>query len=125
VGVTVQDCGATVWASCLDGQPIVTSRRLLVTHLTDLQNTEVRYAERARQTLLDWGKLPHLVRAGKAEVRLELKDPGAFKVWALATSGRRLAEVAARIEGDTLAFTADVAGCKEHGAVMSYEVVRE
>ena len=71
----VQDVPATIWVSALDEQPMVDSRRLLVTHLTDLQNTEIQYAERARQTLLDWGKLPHLVRAGRAEVRLQLADP--------------------------------------------------
>ena len=75
VQISVQDTDATVWVSSLDDQPITQSRRLLVTHLTDLQNTEIRYAERARQTLLDWGELPHLVRAGKAEVRLQLRHP--------------------------------------------------
>ena len=92
VQISVQDTDATIWVSSLDSQPIVDSRRLLVTHLTDLQNTEIRYAERARQTLLDWGKLPHLVRAGKAEVRLQLRDPQTYRVWALSTSGQRLAE---------------------------------
>ena len=57
VQIAVQDTDATVWVSSLDDQPIPGSRRLLVTHLTDLQNTEIRYAERARQTLLDWGRV--------------------------------------------------------------------
>ncbi|HOX07634.1 MAG TPA: hypothetical protein PK280_14640 [Planctomycetota bacterium] len=122
VEVAVQDVEATVWASALDDAPIATSRRLLVTHLTDLQNTRIRYAERARQTLLDWGELPHLVRAGKAEVRLKLKEPGKFKVWALATSGKRLVEVPARVDGEHLVFTADVACARDRSAVMCYEV---
>ena len=84
---SVQDFPATVWVSALDDQPIASSGRLLVTHLTDLQNTEIRYRERSRQTLLDWGKLPHLVRAGRAEVRLQLADPAMLHVWALSTGG--------------------------------------
>ncbi|MDZ7618241.1 MAG: hypothetical protein U1E05_14640, partial [Patescibacteria group bacterium] len=93
VSVAVYDTDATVWVSSLDARPIVGSQRLLVTHLTDLQNTEIHYGERARQTLLDWGKLPHLVNAGKAEVRVRLEAPGEYRVWALSTSGARLAEV--------------------------------
>lgn len=50
--------GATVFVSSLDGNPIRTSKSLLVTHLTDLQNTGARYAEGARQTLLEWGLCP-------------------------------------------------------------------
>ena len=92
----VQDTDATVWVSALDDQPITASNRLLVTHLTDLQNTGIEYAERARETLLQWGQLPHLVRAGKAEVRLQLEKPAAYQVWALATSGQRLVEVPAQ-----------------------------
>lgn len=124
VQIAVQDSDATVWVSSLDDQPITASRRLLVTHLTDLQNTDIRYAERARQTLLDWGRLPHLVRTGRAEVCLQLRDPGAYRVWALATSGKRLAEVPVRTTVGELSFTADVAGFGEHGAVLCYEIAR-
>ena len=46
VDISVRETDATVWVSSLDDQPITGSRRLLVTHLTDLQNTEIRYAER-------------------------------------------------------------------------------
>jgi hypothetical protein len=124
VQIAVQDTDATVWVSALDDQPITSSRRLLVTHLTDLQNTDIRYAERARQTLLDWGQLPHLVRAGKAEVRLQLHEPGTYRVWALSTSGKRLAEVPTRKTGGELAFTADVASVGDRGAVLCYEIAR-
>jgi hypothetical protein len=124
VQIAVQDTDATVWVSALDEQPIATSRRLLVTHLTDLQNTEIRYAERARQTLLDWGKLPHLVRAGKAEVRVRLNDSTAYRVWALSTSGQRLAEVPATANAGELVFTANAAGFGSSGAILTYEIVQ-
>jgi hypothetical protein len=125
VRITVQDTDATVWVSALDDQPITTSGRLLVTHLTDLQNTGIRYAERARQTLLDWGQLPHLVRAGKAEVRIRLPDPAAYRVWALSTSGQRVASVASDVQDDELVFLADVAALADHGAVLTYEIVAD
>ncbi len=110
VRIAVEGSDATVWVSALDQNPIRQSRRLLVTHLTDLQNSGIRYAEAARQTLLAWGRLPHLVRAGKAGLSIRLDNPAQYQVWALAPSGKRLAQVPAKIEDERLCFTADVAG---------------
>jgi hypothetical protein len=125
VRIQVEGSDATVWVSALDEHPIRQSRRLLVTHLTDLQNTDIRYAEAARQTLQDWGRLPHLVRAGKATVSIRLQDPNRHKVWTLAPSGKRLAVVPALFEDRALIFTADVAGDPEAGARMLYEVAAQ
>ncbi len=122
VSVRVRDSDATVWVSALDDQPIRRSQRLLVTHLTDLQNTDIKYAEPERKTLLDWGRMPHLVRSGRAEVSITLTAPERYGVWALAPSGRRLAEVPAVTSGGQLTFTADVAGDAPNGARMLYEV---
>ena len=122
VRIVVHDTDATVWVSSLDEHPIVKSRHLLVTHLTDMQNTDIRYAERARQTLLDWGRLPHLARAGKAEVAVRLEAPEGCKVWALATSGERMGEVPCRIQDGALVFTADVGVLSDRGAVLCYEI---
>lgn len=113
--------GATVWISSLDDQPIVASRRLLLTHLTDLQNTEIRYAERARQTLLAWGRLPHLVRSGEVRVTLR-RDGGELpKVYVLATSGRRLRELPVRRDAGG-ALVLDISTRGEDGAQLMYEL---
>ena len=64
----------------------------MITHLTDLQNTEVRYADRARKVLLSWGHLPYLVQTGRATVALRLADASSAKVYGLATSGKRTGE---------------------------------
>ncbi|MBN2505176.1 MAG: hypothetical protein JXQ71_00635 [Verrucomicrobia bacterium] len=122
VRVGVMGSDATVWVSALEAKPIRASRRLLVTHLTDLQNTAILYAEPARQTLRDWGRLPHLVRAGKADIRIRLDHPARYGVWALSPGGRRLAQVPATLDADAVRFTADVAGDREGGARMLYEV---
>jgi hypothetical protein len=102
--------------------PIRSSKRLLVAHLTDLQNTGGTYAEPALQVLLAWGKLPHLVHTGTATVRLSLNDASQYKVYSLSTSGRRIGEVPAKAEGGKLVFTCDVKG--PEGARMMYEVAR-
>jgi len=121
VTISIEDTDATVWVSSLDGKPIAQSRRLLITHLTDLQNTGVRFGERARQTLLAWGQLPHLVRAGRATVRLPLTGNAPAEVWALATSGRRVGKVPAQRQDGLLAVPLAVKG--PDGARMMYEVI--
>ena len=122
VVIRVEQSAATVWISALDDRSIRGSRRLLVTHLTDLQNTEIKYAEPERQTLLDWGRLPHLVRAGKAEITIRSNLARSLRAWALAPDGRRLAEVPVRVDGNAFTFTADVAADPATGARMLYEV---
>lgn len=122
--VDVGDAAATVWVSTLEGESVQTSRRLLLTHLTDVQNSGIRYAQQSRKVLLAWGGLPHLARNGKAEIRLAVKPADAFKVYALSTSGRRVAEVPARVVKGRLAFTAAV-DAQPESATLLYEIVRE
>jgi hypothetical protein len=124
-GVRIEDVTtpASVFVSSLENAPIRASRRLLVTHLTDLQNTGARYAEKARQTLLAYGDLPHLVRDGQATVAISLDDPGTYTVYGLSLSGKRGEEVPAKVSGGQLVFTATVRG--PSGARMLYEVTNE
>ncbi len=119
--IEIADTDATVWISSLDGKPITTSQRLLITHLTDLQNSGARYGDRNRQILLSWGKLPHLVRAGRAQVTLRMKNADRAKVHALATSGKRLGEVAAVVEKDG-ALSIPLSVNADGKARMLYEV---
>ena len=114
---------ATVWASTLDGKPFAKSRRLLFCHLTDVQNTEITYADKSCRELLKWGRLPHLMRKGKAEVLLSLGS-GDWKVYALDCAGTRRGEVPARFAGGTLGFEADVSR-DPADATMLYEIVAQ
>lgn len=113
--------GATVMVSSLDGAPIRSARRLLVTHLTDLQNTGAKYNESSRQSMTDWGKLPHLVHDGAASVQIALAEAGRYQVWALSGGGRRLEKVAAVAGPGGLTIPLRVRG--PEGARMCYEVV--
>jgi len=118
-GVTTD---ATIFVNSLDDAPIKSSKRLLVTHLTDLQNTGAQFGEGARQTLQAFGGPPHLVLDGAATVHVALDDPSAYTVWALATDGKRLEKVDAKTDGGQLTFTASVRGAD--GARMLYEIAR-
>jgi len=120
VTVTVQQTGATVWVSSVDDQPITESSRLIITHLTDLQNEGARFGEKERCTLLSWGGLPYLVRAGSATAQIRVRDAGRARVYALTTGGRRAAPVDAEVRDGLLVVPLDVRG--PEGARMIYEV---
>ncbi|MCX8038116.1 MAG: hypothetical protein N3D11_13890, partial [Candidatus Sumerlaeia bacterium] len=118
--IEIADSDATVWVSSLDGAPIAQSKRLLITHLTDLQNSDVRYLDKARTVLAAWGRLPHLVRKGTATVTVRVGDAGKAKVYRLSTGGRRLGEVKTTVKNGALIIPLDTdAGGK---AQMLYEV---
>ncbi|MCH5374116.1 MAG: hypothetical protein JJ992_09075, partial [Planctomycetes bacterium] len=119
--IEIQETDATVWISSLDGQPIGSSKRLLITHLTDLQNTGARYADRARKILLSWGGLPHLVQAGGATVALRVPGRSDAKVYGLATNGKRTGEINPTRTSNELMIPLSVS---DNGkARMLYEVV--
>ena len=59
-----------VWAAAVDGKPLAEAGRILVTHLTDVQNTGVQWADFKHRIVLKRGVLPMMARKGKAEVRL-------------------------------------------------------
>ncbi len=137
---------ATVWASSLDGQPIPESSRIFVAHLTDVQNSGVRYRDPELTILEDWGGLPHLARNGVAEIELTVdggafgdralpagadlraaRDMGAdFTVFRLSSSGHRLAKIPASFDTATgrLRFTART-DYDPDAATLFYEIIRK
>jgi len=124
VTVHQDETDATVWVSSIDGQPIRQSKRLILTHLTDLQNSGIHFGEKARQTLHAWGGLPHLVRDGAATVRVKLDNADGVRIWELATSGRRLAPVPTKVENGELVVTVSVKNAQGK-ARMVYEIAVE
>ena len=120
LAATVTGNPAAVWVSTLDGKAIAESKRLLLTHVTDVQDTGTVYADRTKQVLLKWGKLPHLMRVGRAEISLALG--GAAQVFALAADGSRRGEIAAETRDGKLVFTADTARDPANATYL-YEIV--
>lgn len=121
--VAVSGTPAAVWVTALDEREISESRRLLLTHATDVQNTASVYADKSKTVLLDWGRLPFLMRAGQADVSLAVKGKN-YAVYALAADGSRRTRVPSRIVSGRLVFLADTArDCAD--ATCCYEIVRE
>ena len=114
---------ATLWVSSLDGEPVSSSSRLLLVHLTDVQGEGTRYADESRTVLLKWGGAP-LVEAGAALVELRF-DPceGTPAVFALDTAGNRTGVVPSRFEDGVLRFR--VRTCGPDGGRIYYEITRQ
>ncbi len=124
VDISIIDTPATVWASSLDGRPLASSGRILLTHLTDVQNSGIRFAEKERKTQLSWGDLPLLARTGKAVVTLKRdKNAPLLRAWAIAMDGERLFKLSFKVDKDScIHLPLDVRG--PEGARMLYELER-
>ena len=125
---------AAVWATSLDGAPLAESRRILVAHVTDAANTGAVFDGPEARSWLEQGTTPALVRRGRAAVALQLaaaagsgggEPPGRCRVFRLAPTGARLAEIPASFDPATgrLFFTADT-GYDSASATFFYEIVR-
>jgi len=114
---------AAVWVSSLTEAPIATSKRLLLTHLTDMQRHGTLYADSRGNLLMRPGTGAMLVRAGRAKIEIALSKAASFRVHPLTTDGVRLARIPSEVRDGVLVFTADVRGAK--GAQYLYEIVRD
>lgn len=121
--IAVAGADATVLLSSIDAQPIATSHRLLVFHLTEVQNSGATFADQACSVITQWGHLPYLVREGQATVRVRVAHPERAHVWGIAPDGTRLAPIAATSENGTLVIPLDVNA--NGNARFYYEIVIE
>jgi hypothetical protein len=122
LSAAIEGARAVVWIASLDEQPVGKSRRMLLVHTTDVQNTGMRYSGPDRRVLLDWGGLPHLARAGKARVSLAHDGASGLRAWRLDISGKRLGSVPVRVEGGKAVL--ELSTRAEDGkASLYYEVV--
>ena len=112
----------SVSASSMDGAPLASSRRILLLHITDVQNTGAEFTNEKMTDTKSWGTLPYLAKTGSARVRLANANKG-LKVYALASDGSRMRVVPATYENGAYAFTAAVAaGEGANTPTMMYEL---
>lgn len=114
--------GGVVGVAAMDGRPVAESRRLLVFHLTDVQNTGVTFRDPGHTVLTAWGGLPHLVRRGTASLRLDFADARPGQVYELNLDGSRRGAWPGEWNGTSLVFTAQT--ITPAGTRLLYEIVR-
>ena len=114
---------AAVWVSALDDAPIASSKRLLLTHVADVQDEGTVYADSTKKVLLKWGHLPHLMRRSAAEVTVVFEDAKPCTVYALSSDGSRRGEVPVIQKGGKVSFVANTARDPAE-ATCYYEIIR-
>lgn len=112
---------ATVMVASLDDKPLPESRRILVLHLTDAQNSGVTFRSSDMKVVEAWGQAPVVIRAGTMRLALTHQFASEVIVHALDMTGRRLRQVPTRIENGRLVFEAETTG--KDGVVFAYEIV--
>lgn len=75
----------TIALMSMDGKPLAESAKILLVQLTDLSNNGLRFEDKSRRVLLDWGALPQMLERGSAELILAL--PHRMRVVPLALDG--------------------------------------
>lgn len=108
---------AAVSLLALDGQPIASSRRLLLTTVARCENTGQQWFESLDGSLKVLGAKPG-TRLEPVTATITLRRPRAFKLFALDPSGRRGPELTANRAKDNLSFVV-------RGESMFYEWVIE
>lgn len=106
----------TVALLSLDDKKLTESRRMLLIQLPDIGAANRKLLCGERTSVLDWGKLPLLVRKATAQVELELS--GKMKIEMLKLNGESIGVVSTRYSDGKLRFTIDT-GYKP-GGVMAY-----
>lgn len=117
---------AVIWVAALDGKEISKSKRMLLSHLTDVRQTGMVFKEMGihGRDLLDWGHLPLRVRPAVAEVRLGVAADR-YEVYALSWDGTRICRIDSKYDkvNGVLSFVASVRQAKTPAPVNLYEIV--
>ena len=112
----------SVSASAMDDAPLASSKRILLLHITDVQNTDAEFTNPKMTDTKAWGRLPYLAKTGSAKISLRNSNKG-LKVYALASDGTRLRAVPASYDNGAYSFTAAVAaGEGANAPTMMYEI---
>jgi hypothetical protein len=103
----------------MDGKNLNSSKKLLLFHLTDIQNSNIKFMSSARKILLEWGKLPLLMRRGEVTFRLKHQNFNNIKAWALSFNGRRTSAIPVTVKNGAIIINCNNANSQ----AMVYEVI--
>ncbi|HYN53305.1 MAG TPA: hypothetical protein VES38_01215 [Methylotenera sp.] len=121
LSVLSADSAALVAVSSMDDQPLATSKRMLLVLSTDARNTDMRFSDDAKTTLLDLGKKPVLVRSVKIKLALKNINKSQLKVFSTNLSGQRQDAIKLKQTDTTIEFELDT-GKLTHGATTYFEI---
>ena len=87
-----------------DTTTLAKAKRIALFHFTDIQSEGRHYRNNSCEFLYSWGKAPHLVKNGSADISLKL-PAGNWKVYQLNHDGSRAGEIAVtKAKDNTISF---------------------
>lgn len=105
---------ALVAASALDGQPLASSKRILLILASDAQNTGMQFADAERRELANLGTLPVQILRTRADLSLQVANGKAFHLYSLHLNGSKGDTLPLQASDTALTFTLDN-GALSHG----------
>lgn len=105
---------ALVAASALDGQPLVSSKRILLILASDAQNTNMLFADADRRELANLGTLPAQILRTRADLSLQVANGKTYRLFSLHLNGSKGDALPLQASDSVLTFTLDN-GALSHG----------
>lgn len=121
---TPRKARATAWITSIDKRPISQSTRMLLVHLTDVQNTGATYEDPTREVLTAIGTLPHLAKVGELDVTIKMQTTTNAKVYRLNSAGVRIGSVSYTKTSTSISFKATTRDPASGTATFYYEIIR-
>jgi hypothetical protein len=119
--IETADGPAMLAVSSMDGQPLHTSKRMLIILATDARNSAMRFSDTAETTLLDLGKSPVLIQARRITLSLKNKHAAQLKIYSNTLGGARGDLIPVKQETDGISFVLDT-GKLSHGPTTYFEI---
>lgn len=117
-GVTGATGPALFAVSSLDGEALARSRHMLVWVLTDAENSDMRFADSDRTTLVDIGHFPPRVRTIAARLSWRNEHARQLRAWPLSLAGDRRAPIPVTGSGDAVELSLDTRALPDGPALM-------
>lgn len=118
----ISGAAGTICLCSLDGKDLAQSRRMLLTHITDVQGNGTQYADSQRKILLQWGKGTVLER-GSAQISIATTSTKGYRVYEIDTTGRRVGTLSVARGRPGISFEVSTANDRNEGRIY-YEICR-
>ncbi|MAX24743.1 MAG: hypothetical protein CMJ19_09595 [Phycisphaeraceae bacterium] len=111
-----------VFLTAMDDKPIEQSSRLLLVHMGEVLNTDMRFRDAQRKIVEDWGKLPLLAQRVQSQLRMKVNQPQQLTVYAVDLAGHRVGQVKTQHADGMLMLDADTRAFDQ--GIIAYEIIR-
>jgi len=112
---------AVIFITALDGKQLTESGHLLILHLTDAQNSNVKFLKNDPTVVEHMGSLPHLLRLGSTALSLPNLGDSA-KAWSLDSTGTRIRPIELKKDGAKTVLRLNSG--REGAPCLAYELLK-